>query len=95
MIALAHNHMQMRLALPLRLADPLFQHVLRFLDEQPVQIDSVAGDPVHAIVFAEYEVARLAVVLVHFRGVSFAFFGELVGGAAVAFFVGLVCAVEA
>ena len=95
MIALAHNDVEMVFAPLASHSDPLFQHILCFFDEEAVQVNRIASDATLGVVFAEYVVARLAIVLVHFGRVSFSFFRELVGARAIAGFVGLVRAVEA
>ena len=88
-VALAHNHVQMRLARRTRVADPLLEDIFGFLDELPVQVDGVGGDAVQRVVLPEYVLGGLFVVLVHESAVAFAFFGELMRGGAIAALVGL------
>lgn len=94
-ISLAYNDMQVSLAPTSCGLDALFKHILGFLNEQPVQINSVVLDTAIGVVFAENVVARLTIIFLHFRSVLLSFLGQLVGACAVARFVGLVSAVEA
>lgn len=75
--------------------NPLFQNILGLFYEQAVEVNGVARDSALGVVFPEDVVARLTVVLVHLRGVGFAFFGKLVGARSIAGFVRLVGFVEA
>lgn len=76
--------------LPPRIPNPLFQHSLRLLHIQTMQINRIAIHPSHGVVFPEDVIARLLVVRVHEGAVALAFLGELVRGGAVAAGVGLV-----
>jgi hypothetical protein len=73
-VSLAYNDVEVALSLLSRNPNPLFQHILCLLHEQAVQIDGVAGYAALCVVLAENVVARLVIVLVHFRGVLFTFF---------------------
>lgn len=87
-------HMQMRLSGTLRVSNPLLQDPFRLLHILSMQIDRVAIDSAHGIVFAENVVRGLLVVRVHHRAVALAFFGELVRSRAVAALVGLLGLLE-
>jgi hypothetical protein len=94
-VALAHNDMQMALSSLSRDPDPLFQDIFGLFYEQAMEINGITRDTALGVVFSEDVVARLIVVLVHFRCMSFALFGELVGARTIAGFVCLMRAVEA
>lgn len=94
-VALADNDMQVGFAALARSPQPLLEDVFSLLNEQAVEIDRVGGDATLRVVRAEDVVPRLAVVVVHLRGVMLALFAQLFGARAVARLVGLVCAVEA
>ena len=74
--------------------NPLFQHIFGLFYEQAVEVNGITRDSALSVVFPEDVVARLTVVLVHLRGVGFAFFGQLVGSRSIAGLVGLVGFVE-
>ena len=93
-VAFAHNDVQMAFSSLSRNPDPLFQNILGFFYEQAVEVNGVARDSALGVVFPEDVVARLTVVLVHLRGVGFAFFGQLVGSRSITGLVGLVGFVE-
>jgi hypothetical protein len=94
-VAFTHNDMQMALSSLSRNPDSLFQDIFGLFYEQAVEVNGIARDTTLGVVFPEDVVARLIVVLVHFRCVGFAFFRELVGARSIAGFVCLMCAVEA
>lgn len=79
----------MRLPMLLGIFNPLFENILRLLDELTVEIYRVRSNPSVRIVLPEYKFRRLLVVLVHFPAVGFAFFGEFFGQSAVSAFVGM------
>lgn len=95
MVPLPNNDVQMRLALLARGPDALLEHILCFLDVQPVQVNCVRRDPALRVVGPENIIARLVVVLVHCSGMPFALLAQLVGARAIARGVRLVRPVEA
>lgn len=94
-VSFANDDMQMILAPTPRRLDTLFKHILSFLDEKTVKIDSIFLNTTICIVLAENVVARLSIVLLHFGGMLFSFFRKLVGACAVTRFVGLMGTVKA
>lgn len=94
MVPLAHNHVQMRLALTSSLSYPFLEHVLCFFDEKPMEINGVGSDAVAGVVCAEYVVSRLLVVLVHLGRMLFALLAQFVRAGAVARGIGLVGTIE-
>lgn len=91
MITLPYNDMQMVLTLLLRIPDALLENLLRFLHILPVQVYCVAGNFTDGIVLPEDELGGLAVEVVGGGGVLLGLLGEVVGGAAVAGLVRLLC----
>ena len=89
-VALADDHMQMRLAPGLGVADARLQDVLGLLDELAVEIDRVVGDPALHIVLAEDVFRRLLVVLVLLGLVLLSLVGQSLGLGAIAALVRLV-----
>lgn len=94
MVAFAHNDMQMAFSPLPGNPDPLFQNILGLFYEQAVEVNGIASHAALGVVFPEDVVARLVVVLVHFRCMGFALFGELVSTRSIAGFVCLMRAVE-
>lgn len=94
-ISFSNNNVKMCLALAPSCPDPFLQHIFGLFYEQTVQINGVACDAPFGIVFAEYEVARLPVVLVHVRRMLLALFAKLVSARAIAGLVGFMGSVEA
>lgn len=82
--------MQMILPRTLRITNPLLQYPLRLLYKLPMQINRIPIHSAHRIVFPENVIRRLLIILVHQRAMPLAFFRQLVRGAAIAAFVGLV-----
>ena len=82
--------MQMILPCTLRIPYPLLQYPLRLLHKLPMQINRIPIHSPHRVVLPENIVRRLVIILVHHRAVPLAFFRQLVRGAAIAAFVGLV-----
>lgn len=78
MIPAADNHMKMRLAVRLGVADALLEDVLGLLDKLAVQVDRVGRHAPVGVVLAEDKLRRLLVVLFHLGPVPFAFLGERV-----------------
>ena len=74
-VGIIYIHMQMRLPRPLRIPNPLFQNPLRLLDKQPMQINRIPIHSPHGIILPENIIARLPVILVRHRAVTFPFFG--------------------
>lgn len=89
-VPLAHDDMQVRLAVLLGVADALLEHVLGLLDELPVEVDRVVGHAARRVVLPEDVVRGLLVVLVHLGRVPLALVAQLLGLGAVAALVGLV-----
>ena len=89
MVSLADDHVEVRLAVLLGVADALLEDLLGLFDELAVQIDGVAVDFADGVVLAENELGGLLVVLVGFGGVRFALLRELFRPGAVAALVGL------
>ena len=89
MIALANNDMKMRLPSSLVLSNTRLENSLRFFDELAVQIDAVPLNAAGCVVRAEDVFGRLAVVVVHSRGVGFALVGEFFRAGTVAIVVRL------
>jgi hypothetical protein len=79
----------MGLALRLRISDALLQNVLRLFYELSMQIDGVAVDPAHRIIFAKDIVRGLLVVGIGGLTVSLPFFGEFMGGCAITTLIGV------
>lgn len=77
-VAPADNHMEVRLAVRLRVADALLEYVLGLLDKLAVQVDRVGRHPPVGVVLAEDKLRRLPVVLLHLGPVRFPFLGERV-----------------
>jgi len=94
MVAFAHNDMQMAFSPLPGNPDPLFQNILGLFYEQAVEVNGIASHAALGVVFPEDVVARLVVVLVHFRCMGFALFRELVSTRSIAGFVCLMRAVE-
>ena len=89
-VALADDHMQMRLAPGLGVADARLQDVLGLLDELAVEVDRVIGHPALRIVLAEDVFRRLLVVLVLLGLVLLPLVGQSLGLGAIAALVRLV-----
>lgn len=83
-VAPADDSMQMRLTPRLVLPDAPLEELLRLLDVEAVQVDTVTLNAAGRVVGAEDELGRLAVVVVHLAVVSLALVGELLGRGAVA-----------
>jgi hypothetical protein len=81
----------MQMVLPMRLGvlDPLFQDLLRLLDELPVQIDRVGRDTPIGVVLTEDEFRSLLVILLHLAAVGLSLLGELLGAGAITAGVGV------
>lgn len=88
-VAPAHDHVQVRLALSPGVADALLHDVLRLLHELAVQVDGVGGHPAGRVVLPEDEVRGLFVVFRHLAPVGLAFLAQRVRRRAVASLVGL------
>jgi hypothetical protein len=88
-VSLADDHVQVRLAVLLGVADALLEDLLGLLDELAVQVDGVAVDFADGVVLAEDELGGLLVVLVGFGGVRLALLRQLFRPGAVAALVGL------
>jgi uncharacterized membrane protein YedE/YeeE len=89
MVSLADDHVEVRLAVLLGVANALLKNLLGFFDELAVQVDSVAGDFAHGIVLTENELRGLLVVFVGFGGMRLALLRQLARPAAIAALVGL------
>ena len=88
-VSLADDHVQVRLAVLLGVADALLEDLLGLFDELAVQVDGVAVDFADGVVFAEDELGGLLIVLVGFGCVCFALLRQLFRPAAVTALVGL------
>ena len=87
--ALCDLHMQMILPMCLSVLDPLFQDLLRLLDELPVEIDRVGRDTSIGVVLAEDELRGLLVVLLHLAAVGLSFLRELLGAGSITARIGV------
>lgn len=76
-VSLADDHVEVRLAVLLGVANTLLEDLLGFFDELAVQVDRVAIDFSNSIVFAEDELGGLLVVLVGFGCVRLALLRQL------------------
>lgn len=81
-------HMQMPLPMTPGIPNPLLKNILRLLNELTVEIDRIRRNPALGVILAKDKLGGLLVVFFHFATVRFALFGELLGGGAVAIFVG-------
>ena len=88
-VSLADDHVEVRLAVLLGVADALLEDLLGFFDELAVQVDSITVDFADGVVFAEDELGGLLVVLVGFGCVRLALLRQLFRPGAVAALVGL------
>jgi hypothetical protein len=88
-VSLADDHVQVRLAVLLGVADALLEDLLGLFDELAVEIDGVAVDFADGVVFAEDEFGGLLVVLVGFGSVRLALLRQLFRAGAIAALVGL------
>jgi hypothetical protein len=88
-VSLADDHVQVRLAVLLGVANALLENLLGFFDELAVQVDGVAVDFADGVVLAEDELRGLLVVLVGFGGVRLALLRQLFRTGAIAALVGL------
>lgn len=79
----------MRLVVLLRISYSRLQDILGFLHELTMQIDCIVWNSSIGIVFPEYEVGRLLVVLIHLCAMGFAFLRQVVGGSPISTLVGL------
>ena len=77
-IALADNDVEVRLSRLLRVPDALLEDLFRFLHVLAVQVDRVARDLAHRVVFAEDELGGLFVQRVGFRRVFLALLAHTV-----------------
>lgn len=88
-VSLADDHVEVRLAVLLGVADALLEDLLGLFDELAVQVDGVAVDFADGVVFAKDELGGLLVVLVGFGCVRLALLRQLFRPGAVAALVGL------
>jgi hypothetical protein len=88
-VSLADDHVQVRLAVLLGVANALLEDLLGLFDELAVKINGVAVDFADGVVFAEDELGGLLVVLVGFGGVRLALLRQLFRASAIAALVGL------
>jgi len=88
-VSLADDHVEVRLAVLLGVADALLEDLLGLFDELAVQVDGVAVDFADGVVLAEDELGGLLVVLVGFGCVRLALLRQLFRLGAVAALVGL------
>lgn len=79
MNTLAHNNMQMRLSLTLRLPNPLLQNLLCLFDKLSVKIYSIARHFLRRVVLPEDVLRGLFVVSVLRSAVFLGFLAEVVG----------------
>jgi hypothetical protein len=88
-VSLADDHVEVRLAVLLGVADALLEDLLGLFDKLAVQVDGVARDFAYGVVFAEDEFGGLFVVLIGFGCVRLALLRQLFRLAAVAALVGM------
>ena len=89
MVSLADDHVEVRLAILLGIANALLEDLLGFFDKLAVQVDGVAVDFADGVVLAEDELGGLLVVFVGFGCVRLALLRQLFRLGAVAALVGL------
>ena len=88
-VSLADDHVEVRLAVLLGVANALLEDLLCLLDELAVQVDGVAVDFADGVVLAEDELGGLLVVFVGFGCVRLALLRQLFRTGAVAALIGL------
>jgi hypothetical protein len=88
-VSLADDHVQVRLAVLLGVANALLEDLLGFFHKLAVQVDGVTVDFADGVVLAEDELGGLLVVLVGFGGVRLALLRQLFRPGAIAALVGL------
>ena len=88
-VSLADDHVEVRLAVLLGVANALLEDLLGFFHKLAVQVDGVTVDFADGVVLAEDELGGLLVVLVGFGGVRLALLRQLFRPGAIAALVGL------